>query len=56
MFVFNKFHCSFTVNAFLFFYDEETLQKKEVENLWTVGASNTHITSSGWVIFFCFVW
>ena len=52
MFVFYKFHCSFTVNAFLFFYDEETLQKKEVESLWTVGASNTHITSGGWVIFF----
>ena len=29
---------------FLFFYDEETLQKKEVENLWTVRASNAHIS------------
>ena len=37
MFVFYKFHCSFKINALLFFYDEETLQKKEVEILWTVG-------------------
>ena len=56
-FVSYEFHCSFRPNAFDFLLNEETLQwleygkekLKEVETLWTVGASYTHI-SPKWVI------
>ena len=47
MFVFYKLHCSFRVNAFTFLLWWRNLA--EVETLWTVGASNTHITPK-WVI------
>ena len=55
MFVFYKFHCCFRANASDFFHNEETLQSveygkeelKEVETLWTVEASYTHITQRG---------